>query len=82
MALALAFNVNRALVRSSQNSRGMLEMKGKGGKVPVNQRGEYMKQMRMMEQQKQIKQNQKEGVPIFKVFVRPKAGGLWILRIY
>lgn len=77
MALALAFNVNRALTRS-RISRGNLEMKGKGGKVPVNQRGEYLKQMRMMEQQNQMKQNQKEGVPIFKVFVRPKAGGLWI----
>ena len=55
-----------------------LVMKGKGGRVPVNQRGEYLKQQRMMQQRSQMNENKAEGVPIFKVFVRPKAGGLWI----
>ncbi len=53
-------------------------MKGKGGRVPVNQRGEYLKQQRMMEARAQMQANKVEGVPVFKVFVRPKAGGLWI----
>ena len=53
-------------------------MKGKGGRVPVNQRGEYLKQQRMMEARAQMTANKVEGVPVFKVFVRPKAGGLWI----
>lgn len=55
-----------------------LEMKGKGGKVPVNQRGEFMKRQRMIQQKQQLDANKKEGVPVFKVFVRPKTGGLWV----
>ena len=67
----------RSSPRTCLRSAGLV-MKGKGGKVPVNQRGEYMKQQRMMEQRAQMEMGKKEGVPVFKVFVRPKAGGLWI----
>ena len=74
-----AFNGSRRVISSRRTgSRSVLTMKGKGGKVPVNQRGEYMKQQRMMEQKAQMEMGKKEGVPVFKVFVRPRAGGLWI----
>lgn len=57
----------------------LLEMKGKGNRVPIDQRGEFLKRQRMMELQKEAyKTKADETVPIFKVFVRPKAGGLWI----
>lgn len=39
---------------------GELVMKGKGGKIPINQRGEYLKQQRMMESKNQMEQ---EKVP-------------------
>ena len=76
---AMAFNSAPRVIKSrSIGSRSDLTMKGKGGKVPVNQRGEYMKQQRMMDQKAQMEMGKKEGVPVFKVFVRPRAGGLWI----
>ena len=53
-------------------------MKGKGGKVPINQRGEYMKQQKMMEKNLQRTESKQEGVPVFQVYVRPKVGGLWV----
>lgn len=53
-------------------------MSMKGRKVPIDQRGEYIKQQRMLEQKRQMEQERPKGVPIFKVFVRPKVGGLWI----
>jgi len=37
-----------------------------------------MKQQRMMQAQQAMQANKKDGVPTFKVFTRPKAGGLWI----
>lgn len=63
---------------SRQQSRRTLEMKGKGGRVPIDQRGEFIKQQRMMEMREKMQEQKKEGVPVFKVFVRPKLGGLWI----
>jgi hypothetical protein len=75
----IAFNGARMATNIRRiSSRSELTMKGKGGKVPVNQRGEYMKQQRMMDQKAQMEMGKKEGVPVFKVFVRPRAGGLWI----
>lgn len=70
-----AFNVatNRIARRSA-----FLEMKGKGGRIPITQRGEYMKQQKMMELKKQMEGDSKEDVAVFQVYVRPKAGGLWI----
>lgn len=53
-------------------------MKGKGGRIPITQRGEYMKQQKMMELKKQMEGDSKEDVAVFQVYVRPKAGGLWI----
>ena len=37
-----------------------------------------MKQQKMMELKKQMESNVKDDVPVFQVYVRPKAGGLWI----
>ena len=76
-ATVSGFNVG-GVRKYAASSRGVLTMKGKGGRVPVNQRGEYLKQQRMMEARAQMTANKVEGVPVFKVFVRPKAGGLWI----
>lgn len=58
--------------------RRSLEMKGRGSKVPINQRGEFLKRQRMIQAKEQIDQTKTEGVPVFKVYVRPKKGGLWI----
>jgi hypothetical protein len=44
-----------------------LEMKGKGKKIPIEQRGEYMKRQRIMEAQAEYEKNKPKGVPIFKV---------------
>jgi hypothetical protein len=71
------------LCRNNNNIRftknRLLEMKGKGNRVPIDQRGEFLKRQRMMEVQKEMyKTKADSSVPIFKVFVRPKAGGLWI----
>eukprot|EP00600_Ochromonadales_sp_CCMP1393_P000792 CAMPEP_0174984526 /NCGR_PEP_ID=MMETSP0004_2-20121128/17775_1 /TAXON_ID=420556 /ORGANISM="Ochromonas sp., Strain CCMP1393" /LENGTH=180 /DNA_ID=CAMNT_0016236953 /DNA_START=144 /DNA_END=686 /DNA_ORIENTATION=- len=65
----------RTMTRSNV---GSMQMKGKGRRVPIDQRGEYLKQQRMMDAKKQIDANKPEGVPVFKIFVRPKAGGLWV----
>lgn len=78
LATAGAFNVGSSRKQVGAARGGMLTMKGKGGRVPVNQRGEYLKQQRMMEAKAQMEANKVDGVPVFKVFVRPKAGGLWI----
>jgi Family of unknown function (DUF6523) len=81
IALALLCTTTAFHVQSlsrALHSRSSLEMKGKGSRVPINQRGEYMKQQKMMEMRKQLETSKPEGVPVFKVFVRPKAGGLWI----
>lgn len=50
----------------------------KGRKVPIDQRGEYIKQQRILEQKSKMEKEKPQGVPIFKVFVRPRVGGLWI----
>ena len=73
-----AFNIV-APTRFSQQRN--LEMKGKGGRVPINQRGEFLKRQRMIEQQNSMKtaDEKKDGsVPVFQVYTRPKVGGLWI----
>ena len=63
---------------SPRVSSRFLEMKGKGNRVPIDQRGEYMKQQRMLEMREKMQSTKASGVPVFKVFVRPKVGGLWI----
>jgi hypothetical protein len=52
-------------------------MKGKGGRIPIDQRGEFMKRQKMMEARKMQEEKTAEGVPIFEVYVRPATGGLW-----
>ena len=59
--------------------RRSLEMKGKGGRVPIDQRGEFIKRQKIMEQREVLRpQVKKDGNPVFQVFVRPRAGGLWL----
>ncbi|KAJ1432780.1 hypothetical protein B484DRAFT_447600 [Ochromonadaceae sp. CCMP2298] len=65
----------RGMVRSHV---GAMTMKGKGSRVPIDQRGEYIKQQRMMEAKKQQEGTKPDGVPVFKIFVRPRVGGLWV----
>ena len=64
--------------RQATRRNEILSMKGKGGKVPINQRGEYMKQQKMMEMRKQMKTDAPSDVPVFKVYVRPRMGGPWL----
>lgn len=64
-------------------TRGTLEMKGKGSRVPIDQRGEFIKRQRMIEQREAMTNpttTTPDGkpAPVFQVFTRPKAGGLWI----
>lgn len=62
-------------------STRFLDMKkGKGSRIPIDQRGEFMRQQKLMEARKQLQLAEKsaENVPIFEIFVRPRAGGLWI----
>eukprot|EP00596_Hydrurales_sp_CCMP1899_P006202 CAMPEP_0119041686 /NCGR_PEP_ID=MMETSP1177-20130426/12970_1 /TAXON_ID=2985 /ORGANISM="Ochromonas sp, Strain CCMP1899" /LENGTH=221 /DNA_ID=CAMNT_0007007921 /DNA_START=73 /DNA_END=738 /DNA_ORIENTATION=+ len=73
---SLAFNIQTS--QRAMSIKRELVMKGKGGKIPINQRGEYLKQQRMMESKNQMEQEKPDGVPVFKVYVRPKVGGLWI----
>lgn len=37
-----------------------------------------MKQQKMYDMQSEIMKSKPTGVPVFKVFVRPKSGGLWL----
>eukprot|EP01035_Chromulina_nebulosa_P018180 gene18180-23838_t len=53
-------------------------MKGKGGKIPIDQRGEFMKRQKIQEYREQVEKNKPTGVPIFKIFVRLKTGGMWL----
>ena len=73
-----AFNPQTSQRLSTRGNVGQLVMKGKGGKIPINQRGEFLKQQRMMESKNQMEKEKPDGVPVFKVYVRPKVGGLWI----
>lgn len=42
------------------------------------QRGEYLKQQRMLEARAQMNKDTPKNVPVFEIYVRPKVGGLWI----
>ena len=48
-------------------TRLQLEMKGKGKRVPIDQRGEFVKRQRILEAQAEIDKKKPTGVPIFKV---------------
>jgi hypothetical protein len=75
---AAAFNIQQSQKSALRSNALKITMKGKGGKIPINQRGEYLKQQRMMESKNQMEKEKPDGVPVFKVYVRPKVGGLWI----
>ncbi len=55
-----------------------ISMKGKGSKIPISQRGEYIKRQKILEAQQRIEASKPKGVPIFKIFVKPKVGGIWL----
>lgn len=77
-----AFNLPAPPLRAS--ARANLEMKGKGKRVPIDQRGEFIKRQRMIDQRESMLNPQTptgpdgKPVPVFQVFTRPKVGGLWI----
>jgi len=82
-ALSSSYAFQQIGLRKTNNNalsirRGDLEMKGKGKRVPIDQRGEFLKQQRMLEARAAVEKDKPDGVPVFKVFVRPVAGGLWI----
>jgi hypothetical protein len=52
-----AFNTpsfGRRMIASGKSTVGSLEMKGKGKRVPIDQRGEFIKQQRMLEVKTQM----------------------------
>ena len=49
-----------------------LEMRKKGGKVPIDQRGDFIKRQKMMEGRDMMKKDLPTDVPVFELFVRPK----------
>jgi len=74
-ASGLLYNPRNSCPRYS-STRGTLEMKkGKDG-VPIQMRGNYVKQKQMMEARDAMMaaQNPKDGVPVFNLFVRSKLG--------
>jgi len=50
-------------------TRLQLEMKGKEKRVPIDQRGEFVKRQRILEAQAEIDKKKPTGVPIFKVYI-------------
>ncbi len=71
-----AFNaVSRFATRTHKSAR-TIEMKGK--KVPIQFRGEYLKQKRMQEAQSAYEASKRKDVPYFQLFVRPKVAGPWV----
>lgn len=53
--------------KSIVQTRLQLEMKGKGKRVPIDQRGEFVKRQRILEAQAEMDKRKPTGVPIFKV---------------
>jgi hypothetical protein len=60
-----SFFVQHAL-RQPNTKLAARSLSMKGRKVPINLRGEYMKQQRFMEQQEAMKRNRPKDVPVFK----------------
>ena len=58
-----ALSAFELISRQTAIGRLNLSMKGKGNRVPVNQRGEFMKQQRMMQQREQLENAKVEGKP-------------------
>lgn len=62
-----SYSFSSVSTRSTVQTRLQLEMKGKGKRVPIDQRGEFIKRQRILEAQAQIEKSKPSGVPIFKV---------------
>jgi len=77
-----AFSVSgRVQTRVVRNHVGGMEMKRKGKRVAIQDRGEFMKRKRMLDAREEAEAaagGDDDSVPTFEIFVRPKAGGLWI----
>lgn len=50
----------------------------KGGKIPIQYRGEYLKQKRAQDAQQAYLASKKKGIPYFQLYVRPKTAGAWL----
>lgn len=61
----LVSGFNMASRIRSQSAKLNIEMKGR--KVPIDQRGQYVKNQRIMEAQAEMMKNKPTDVPIFKV---------------
>ena len=78
-ALFLIVNVEsfNGFLSGGANSRALnryLEMKKRGDKVPIQQRGEFLKRQQMIEKREQYQKEAPSGeeVPVFEVFMRPR----------
>ena len=60
------FSLTKSKIIRAPSSKLNIEMKGR--KVPIDQRGQYVKNQRMMEAQAEIMKNKPKDVPIFKVY--------------
>jgi len=71
-----SFNLKNGLglSRNTHFHSRFLEMKKKGGKVPIQQRGEFMRRQKIIDQKEAYdRENSKvTDVPVFEVFARPK----------
>jgi len=66
-----AFNTpsfGRRMIASGKSTVGSLEMKGKGKRVPIDQRGEFIKQQRMLEVKTQMEKEMPKGI-IVNIFI-------------
>jgi hypothetical protein len=69
MVFILGYNIESFKLSSHKVTSNKLniEMKGKGKKIPLEQRGEYLKRQQMLEAQAEMERNRPKGVPMFKV---------------
>ena len=75
------FSIAPASVSRMSHSRMDLEMKRKGKRVPIQDRGEYMKRQRILYARSADEASRgvdDDTIPTFQVFARPRQGGLWI----
>lgn len=78
---SLSFTINRCASRRVMNHVGGMDMKRKGKRVPIQDRGEYMKRQRILDARAADSQQRgldDDSIPTFQVFARPRQGGLWI----
>jgi hypothetical protein len=75
---SLAFEVGNWGLVKSYGLRRAITMKGKGNRIPIDRRGGFVNQQKQAAELSRLGNNKPQGVPVFKVYVRPRDGGLWI----